>query len=44
MEAYLRGLIVDGASSFYRINHYRVGEFFGPVDLGLFLAGRSRNR
>lgn len=43
MEAYLRVLMVDAGSSFYRINHYRVGDFFGPVDLGLFLAGRHNS-
>jgi len=43
MEAYLRVLMVDAASSFYRINHYRLGNFFGPVDLGLFLSGRHNS-
>jgi glyceraldehyde-3-phosphate dehydrogenase (ferredoxin) len=32
--------MVDADSAFYRTNRFRVGDFFGPVDLGLFLAGR----
>lgn len=37
MNAYLRSLIVDVNTGFYRINRYSVGEFFGPIDLGLHL-------
>ncbi|MFH1176701.1 MAG: aldehyde ferredoxin oxidoreductase C-terminal domain-containing protein [Acidobacteriota bacterium] len=40
MESYLKVLFVDAGSGFYRIGRYRVGDFFGPVDLGLHLAGR----
>ena len=40
MESGLKVLLVDAASSFYRVNRYRLGEFFGPVDLGLHLAGK----
>lgn len=43
MEAYQRVLMVDAGSSFYRINHFRVGDFFGPVDLGLHLAGKHNS-
>lgn len=39
----MRVLMVDASSSFYRINRYRIGGFFGPVDLGLFLAGRHNS-
>jgi glyceraldehyde-3-phosphate dehydrogenase (ferredoxin) len=36
----LKVLFVDAATSFYRIRRFRLGSFFGPVDLGLHLAGR----
>jgi hypothetical protein len=38
MENHQRVLFVDAATAFYRIDHYKVGDFFGPVDLGLFTA------
>lgn len=38
METYLRALMVDATSLFFRINQYRLGDFFGPVNLGLFLS------
>ncbi len=37
MNTYLKSLIVDVNSGFYRVNRYPVGEFFGPIDLGLHL-------
>jgi hypothetical protein len=41
MDSRLRVLTVDASSAFYRIDYYRAGQpFFGPVDLGLHLAGR----
>lgn len=40
MENFQKVLFVDAASGFYRMNRYKVGDFFGPVDLGLHLAGR----
>ncbi len=40
MDAHLKALIVEVSSGFYRVNRYRVGEFFGPVDLGLHLSRR----
>jgi glyceraldehyde-3-phosphate dehydrogenase (ferredoxin) len=33
-------LFVDADTGFYRVARYRVGDFFGPVDLGLHLAGK----
>lgn len=38
MDSYLRVLHIDCSSSFYRLERYQVGDFFGPVDLGLFIA------
>jgi glyceraldehyde-3-phosphate dehydrogenase (ferredoxin) len=40
MENQLKVLFVDAASSFYRMNRYKLGDFFGPVDLGLYLSGQ----
>lgn len=43
MEAVQRVLFVDPATGFYRLRRYPVGEYFGPVDLGLHLADRGRS-
>ncbi len=40
MKTYLKVLLVDAASAFYRVNRYPLGEpYFGPVDLGIHLSG-----
>ena len=36
-------LFVDAVSGFYRIDRYPLGGFFGPVDLGLHLAGKFQS-
>ncbi|MDM7995992.1 MAG: aldehyde ferredoxin oxidoreductase N-terminal domain-containing protein [Acidobacteriota bacterium] len=43
MEICQKVLFVDVSTSYYRINRYRVGDFFGPVDLGLHLAGKYQS-
>ncbi len=44
MESHQKVLFIDAATAFYRINRFTVGEpFFGPIDLGLHLAGRHRS-
>lgn len=44
MDMHLRVLMVDAATSYHRIDRYPVGKpFFGPVDLGLHLAGRHNS-
>jgi glyceraldehyde-3-phosphate dehydrogenase (ferredoxin) len=40
MDICQKVLFVDASTSYYRINRYKVGDFFGPVDLGLHLAGK----
>ncbi len=40
MHADQKVLFVDAGTGFYRTGHFPVGDFFGPVDLGLHLAGR----
>ena len=34
----LKVLMLDASNGFYRLQRYRVGDFFGPVDLGIHLA------
>jgi glyceraldehyde-3-phosphate dehydrogenase (ferredoxin) len=36
-------LLLDAQSGFYKVRRYPVGSFFGPVDLGLHLAGKHRS-
>ena len=38
MENFMRTLFVDASSSFYKIQKYKLGDFFGPVDLGIHLS------
>ncbi len=37
-DTYLKVLLIDASSGFYKVRRFRVGNFFGPVDLGLHLA------
>ena len=44
MDAQQKVLFVDAGSTFYRIDKFPVGKpFFGPVDLGLHLAGKHNS-
>ena len=43
MDAHQKVLLVDAGTGFYRMARYRVGDFFGPVDLGLHLAGKHNS-
>ncbi len=44
MDTHQRVLMVDAGTGFYRIDRFTVGEpFFGPVDLGLHLAGKHNS-
>ncbi len=40
MDNFLKVLLVDAGTGFYKIKKYKVGDFFGPVDLGLHLSGK----
>ncbi|OFZ51274.1 MAG: aldehyde ferredoxin oxidoreductase [Bdellovibrionales bacterium RIFOXYB1_FULL_37_110] len=40
MENTIRVLHVDCTTGFYKHTRYQVGEYFGPIDLGLHLAGK----
>ena len=40
MDTHLKTLLIDAHTSFYRIERFRLGDFWGPVDLGLFISGK----
>lgn len=40
MNDTLKVLVVDASTGFYKIKKYKLGAFYGPVDLGLHLAGK----
>lgn len=42
METTQKVLFVDASTGFYRVRRYKVGDYFGPVDLGVHLSGRLR--
>ena len=41
METFQKVLFVNPESGFYRMKRYRVGDYFGPIDLGLHISGRT---
>ncbi|HRY45898.1 MAG TPA: aldehyde ferredoxin oxidoreductase N-terminal domain-containing protein, partial [Thermoanaerobaculia bacterium] len=43
MDHAQRVLFVDPSTGFYRLRRYRVGDYFGPVDLGIHLSDRWRS-
>lgn len=43
MDQAQRVLFVDPSTGFYRLRRYRVGDYFGPVDLGGHLSDRHRS-
>ena len=40
METSQKVLLVDASTGYYKIEHFKLGDFFGPVDLGLHLSGK----
>lgn len=40
MESTIRVLRIDATNGFYKIERFKVGDFFGPVDLGISLSRR----
>ena len=40
MQQHLKVLRVDARTAFYKVERYPIGDFFGPVDLGLHLSIR----
>ena len=43
MDTFQKVLLVDAATGFYRMERYPVGDFFGPVDLGIHLAHKHNS-
>jgi glyceraldehyde-3-phosphate dehydrogenase (ferredoxin) len=37
-QAFLKVLMLDASSGFYRLKRFRIGDFFGPVDLGIHMS------
>lgn len=38
LEQNLKVLLIDARTSFYKVQWFKIGEYFGPVDLGIHLA------
>ncbi len=36
-------LFVDTSTSYYRVDRFKIGEFFGPVDLGMHLSSKYKS-
>ena len=43
MESCQKALFVDATTGFYKMRRYALADFFGPIDLGLHLAGRLQS-
>ncbi len=43
MDSNLKVLSVHANTSFYKVDRYKIGDHFGPVDLGLFLANKKKS-
>ena len=43
MESCQKVLFVDAITGFYKMRRYALADFFGPIDLGLHLAGRLQS-
>ncbi len=43
METTQKALYIDSSTGFYKVRRYKVGEYFGPVDLGLHISGRTQS-
>ncbi|HRS44911.1 MAG TPA: hypothetical protein P5088_09435, partial [Tenuifilum sp.] len=39
----IKVLMVDAASGFYKVNRFQVGDFFGPIDLGIHLSHKHNS-
>ncbi len=37
-QSHLKSLFIDANTSFYRLQRYKIGNFWGPVDLGIHLS------
>lgn len=39
----IKVLMIDATNGFYKVNRYKVGDFFGPVDLGIHLSHKHNS-
>ena len=39
MESYIKVLMIDASTGFYKMKRYPIGKYFGPVDIGFHLSG-----
>ncbi|HSW61162.1 MAG TPA: aldehyde ferredoxin oxidoreductase C-terminal domain-containing protein [bacterium] len=43
MDAFQKVLFVDTSNGFYKVKRYKVGDYFGPVDLGIHISDNHRS-
>jgi glyceraldehyde-3-phosphate dehydrogenase (ferredoxin) len=43
MDAFLKVLMIDASNGFYKVRRYKVGDYFGPVDLGIHMSDNYRS-
>lgn len=43
MDPISKVLLLDASTGFYRMRRYKVGDFFGPVDIGLHVSGKHNS-
>jgi glyceraldehyde-3-phosphate dehydrogenase (ferredoxin) len=43
VETTQKALYIDASTGFYKVRRYKVGDYFGPVDLGLHISGRTQS-
>ena len=43
MDAFQKVLLIDTSNGFYKMKRFRVGDYFGPVDLGIHLSDNYRS-
>jgi len=43
MQSLIKTLFVEASNGFYKTKKYKVGDFFGPIDLGLHLSGKQKS-
>ncbi len=39
MESFIKVLMIDASTGFYKMQRYPIGKYFGPVDIGFHLSG-----
>jgi glyceraldehyde-3-phosphate dehydrogenase (ferredoxin) len=39
MESFIKVLMIDASTGYYKMQRYQIGKFYGPVDIGFHLSG-----